>query len=222
MHPLCWPFPLWILPNLHDTRSHHHQSLPPLSGYRSRTSNFHLRLSWAICWTSCILHSKKLHHLPRCEGFSTCPRVCNRFGFMGGVVSPWTQPPTWQTGWLCFRSHHGNCHLVALYNTLASRQPYSSNHQGLHSKPHLILWYKCPLMRDWPISGDLNSLEQRVVIWGEGDHCFRPGTVYSCPFFKNGHIHKTHILYIWNQCNQFVKEHLKVCFSIIHLQKPTF
>merc|ERR1712237_259918 len=45
--------------NVSTERNHHHQRLPPLSGHRPRTRDFHAFLSWAILPSS-------LHPYPRC------------------------------------------------------------------------------------------------------------------------------------------------------------
>ena len=66
---------------------------------------------------------------------SAYPCFCNRCGFTGGVVSPCFQPSTGRSGCLCFRRHYLHQRLVTLYDTLASRLPYSSNCQGLHNRP---------------------------------------------------------------------------------------
>ena len=63
---------------------------------------------------------------------------CNKVFLQDGVVNPKPNPQPGGPGDSNFGNHNLNRHLVASYDTLASRQPYSSRSRGLHGRKDAV------------------------------------------------------------------------------------
>ena len=71
--------------------------------------------------------------------FLTVRVSVTKFFLQDGVVNPKPNPQPGGPGDSNFGNHNLNRHLVASYDTLASRQPYSSRSRGLHGRLHVLL-----------------------------------------------------------------------------------